>query len=137
MPSDVSYCNWPDAPELKLDFYLSRLLVPHHGGSVYAASSFNNSAPYKRIYVSRNEKHIPITDCHKRPTILIFCKRECIWPHLNSTIPILYLPDLIMKLKSYRINLRYDLNFFFLFTQILINHYLFSMSSNISFIPDW
>lgn len=69
LPSDVSYCNWPDAPELKLDFYLSRLLVPHHGGSVYAASSFNNSAPYKHIYVSRNEKHIPITDCHKRPTI--------------------------------------------------------------------
>lgn len=60
LPSDVSYYNWPDAPELKLDFYLSRLLVPHHGGSVYAASSFNNSAPYK---------HIPITDCHKRPTI--------------------------------------------------------------------
>lgn len=69
MPSDVSYYNWPDAQKLKLDFYLSRLLVPHHGGSVYAASSFNNSAPYKRIYVSRNEKHIPITDCHKRPTI--------------------------------------------------------------------
>ena len=69
LPSDVSYYNWPDAPELKLDLYLSRLLVPHHGGSVYAAPNFNNPAPYKRIYVSRNEQHVPITDCHKKPNI--------------------------------------------------------------------
>lgn len=64
LPGDASYYSWPAVPELKLDQSLSRLLVPHHGGGVYAAPGFNNQAKYKKIYVSRNSKYVPIFDCH-------------------------------------------------------------------------
>lgn len=64
LPGDASYYSWPNEPELKLDNNLSRLLVPHHGGGVYAAQNFNNQLKYKKIYVSRNSKYVPIFDCH-------------------------------------------------------------------------
>lgn len=63
LPGDVSYFCWPRGiNELALDRNLTKLLVPHHGGEVYTYKSYNNTAKYKSIYVSRDGSYVPITN---------------------------------------------------------------------------